>query len=51
MALNFGGSGSGGNGASNPIAKGFGFTVLIALVALLALRQLFGSIRIEAGAR
>ena len=48
--MNFGGSG-GNSGSGTPIARGFGFTVLIALVALLALRQLFGSIRIEAGAR
>jgi hypothetical protein len=49
--MNFGGSGGGSSQGGTPIAKGFGFTVLIALVALLALRQLFGSIRIEAGAR
>lgn len=34
-----------------PIAKTYGAVVLIALLALVALRQAFGSIRIEAGAR
>lgn len=36
-------------GSDNPISKSFGLTVLLALAVLVALRQLFGSIRVEAG--
>lgn len=34
-----------------PIARSFGLAVLIALAVLVALRQIFGSIRVEAGTR
>jgi hypothetical protein len=37
--------------ASQPISRAFGFTVLAALLILIALRHLFGSIRVEVGAR
>lgn len=39
-----------GNGSSGyPIARSFAMIVLLALVALFALRHLFGSVRIEGG--
>lgn len=34
-----------------PIAKGFAGTVLIALLILIVLRHLFGSVRLEVGSR
>lgn len=34
-----------------PISKAFAFTVLAALLGLLLLRHLFGSIRVEGGVR
>jgi hypothetical protein len=43
---------SGGTGLTGrPIATGFAFTVLVALGLLIILRHLFGSIRLEVGAR
>lgn len=36
---------------SHPIATGLASVVVIALVLLIALRHLFGSVRLEAGAR
>lgn len=44
-------AGSGSATSGNPITKGFAFTVLLALLALVALRHLFGSIRVEGGVR
>lgn len=37
--------------ASQPIARAFALTVLAALVILIVLRHVFGSIRLEVGAR
>lgn len=34
-----------------PIARSFAVVVLVALLALIVLRHLFGSIRLEVGAR
>jgi hypothetical protein len=36
---------------ANSYAKAYGTVVLLALVVLILLRQVFGSIKIEAGAR
>lgn len=38
-----------GTAVSQPISRAFALTVLLALVALFALRHLFGSIRLEGG--
>ena len=54
MALNFRDPSSGGESApatSYPISRSFAFTVLLALVALWALRHVFGSISVNAGSR
>lgn len=32
-----------------PISRGFAITVLLALLLLIALRHMFGSVRLEAG--
>lgn len=40
-----------GSGQAYPIAKGFAFLILAALIALFVLRHLFGSIRIDVGTR
>lgn len=37
--------------SSNSISTAFAFTVLAALIGLIVLRHLFGSIRLEVGAR
>lgn len=37
--------------ASQPVSRAFALTVLAALLALVALRHLFGSIRVEGGVR
>ncbi len=44
---------SGGQTAAHqyPIARSFALIVLVALIAMVVLRHLFGSIRLEAGAR
>lgn len=39
------------SGASYPIAKGFAFLILAALIGLIVLRHLFGSVRVEVGTR
>lgn len=44
-------SGTAQSAGSYPISRTFGITVLLALVALVALRHLFGSIRLEGGVR
>jgi len=43
---------SGATSASSyPITRGLAFVVLAALIALVVLRHLFGSIRVEVGTR
>jgi hypothetical protein len=37
--------------ASYPIAKGFAFTILAALVILIILKHLFGSVSVQVGTR
>jgi hypothetical protein len=44
-------SNSGNATASYPIARGFAFIVLLALGALIVMRHLFGSVRVEGGVR
>lgn len=54
MALNErspGGMDSTSTASGYPIARSFGIVVLLALVVLVALRHLFGAIRVEAGVR
>lgn len=53
MALNERNPGGGGASAAHtyPIARSFAGVVLLALIALIVLRHLFGSIRVEVGAR
>ncbi len=52
MALNSRDPGAGPASASTyPIARTFAGVVLVALIALIILRHLFGSIRLEVGAR
>lgn len=43
--------GSGNSTAPAPIARSFALVVLFALAALIVLRHLFGSIRVEGGVR
>ena len=42
---------AGTSGYQLPITRGVAVTVLAALLGLIILRQLFGSIRVEAGTR
>ena len=53
MSLRDPNGGQGGTSplTSHPIATGFASVVLLALVLLIALRHLFGSVRLEVGAR
>jgi hypothetical protein len=41
----------GGTAVAQPISRAFALTVLVALLILVALRHLFGSIRLEGGVR
>lgn len=50
MALGQNKSQSSGSGTF-PIARGFAFTVVLAVFVLLILRHLFGAIRVEVGTR
>lgn len=43
--------GASASAGSYPIARSFAGVVLLALIALIILRHLFGSIRVEVGAR
>jgi hypothetical protein len=45
------GGDSGAPAHSYPIARAFALTLLFALVALIVLRHLFGSVRVEVGTR
>lgn len=45
------GTGNGPMAHQQPIARSFAIVVLVALAALVLLRHLFGSIRLEVGAR
>lgn len=53
MALNERNPGGGSSAAAHtyPIARSFAGVVLLALIALIVLRHLFGSVRVEVGAR
>lgn len=44
-------SGAGASAISYPIAKCFAFTLIAALVILILLRHLFGSVSAQVGAR
>ena len=44
-------AGDGASGYQLPITRGVAMTVLVALLLLVILRQLFGSIRVEVGTR
>jgi hypothetical protein len=44
-------AGSTASASANPIARSFALTVLAALIILVVLRHLFGSIRVEVGTR
>lgn len=46
-----GGTDSSASASAYPISRTFGIVVLLALAVLVALRQVFGSIRVEVGAR
>lgn len=45
------GKGNGGSLAAYPVATSFAMVVLVALLLLVLLRHLFGSVRVEVGAR
>ena len=53
MALGFQRDPSGDTASAHqyPIARSFALVVLVALLALVVLRHLFGSVRVEVGAR
>jgi len=53
MALTSRDPNASGSGAAHtyPIARSFALTVLLSLVALFVLRHLFGSVRVEVGAK
>ena len=44
-------AGNTASAATQPIARSFALVVLFALLVLVALRHLFGSIRVEVGTR
>ena len=51
MTMSSRGSNDVASATSFPIARSFALTVLVALVVLVLLRHLFGSIRVEVGTR